>query len=182
MKRAAAFLVKVIFAGAALLGLMGILALIQLTFHPFDGLIEEANARLSSVNGALSSELAAGVSIGTVVLVGILAAWPLFMKGVRAKQYLSSFMRSSLAAGIYFLSDLLYRWVEEHGTFYLCFAMVFMIVLTFVLVEIVARMVRAEEESSVRTDLLAAIVSGLVFGILVRLLAFGLGRLALGGG
>ncbi len=177
MKRAASFLLKVIIAGVVLLGVLGVLALVQVLFHPFDGLIAVVNEKLDSLNGTLSGHTAFGVTIGTFVLVAVLAASPLFIKGVRAGQYASSFLRSTLAAGIYFLTDALYRWVGSFGGFYLAFALAFMIVLTFVLVEVVARAADAERESAVRTDLLAAIVSGLAFGIIVKVAQFAISKL-----
>jgi hypothetical protein len=174
MKRAATFLLKVILLGVGLLAVLGILALVQLLFHPFDAIIATVNEKLSFVDGKLSNQTAAGISFGTLALVGVLALSPLFVKGVKARQYFSSFMRSTLAAAIYFLSDIFYRRVEAYGRFYLVFCILFMVILTFVLVETVARLVKAEAESSVRTDLLAAIVSGLAFGIAVKLVAFGI--------
>jgi hypothetical protein len=174
MKRAVTFLLKVILFGVGLLAVLGILALVQLLFHPFDSLIAAVNEKLAFVDGKLSNQAVAGISFGSLALVGVLALSPLLVRGVKARQYFSSFMRSTLAAAIYFFSDIFYRWVETYGRFYLVFSLLFMVILTFVLVEAVARMVRAEEESSVRTDLLAAIVSGLAFGIAVKLVAFGI--------
>jgi hypothetical protein len=154
-------------AGAALV--VGILAFVQLVFHPFDALLARATNGLASADKVLRGDAVAGVSLGTIVLVVAVAALPLVKKGVRRRQYGISFWRGLLSAGIFFGTDRLYRYVQGMGVLYFSATVALFIAATIVLVELVSRVGRAETESETRTELLASIVSGLVFGLLVQL-------------
>lgn len=154
---------------AALALALGILAAVQIVFHPFDALIENAQSDLGSTDSFLQSDALAGVSFGTLVLVIAVAAVPLFKRGVSKKQYALSFWRGLLSSAIFLATDKLYRYVQSLGRLYLSATLALFIAATIVLVELVSRFGRAEAEADTRTELLASIVSGLVFGLLVQL-------------
>ena len=154
-------------AGAALI--LGILALVQIAFHPFDALLETVQTGLSEADATLQDDTVAGISLGTIVLVVVVSALPLFKRGVRRRQYGLSFWRGLLSSAIFLATDRLYRYVQELGLLYFTATLALFVAATIVLVEIVSRVGRAEAESDTRTELLASIVSGLVFGLLVQL-------------
>jgi hypothetical protein len=154
---------------AALAAAVGILALVQILFHPFDSLLATLQGGLSVADQTLQSDTVAGVSLGTIVLVAAVSALPLFKKGVRRRQYGLSFWRGLLSSAIFLATDRLYRYVQELGLLYFSATLALFIAATIVLVEIVSRVGKAEAESDTRTELLASIVSGLVFGLLVQL-------------
>jgi hypothetical protein len=156
-----------VIAGAALV--VGILALVQLLFHPFDAILATVEGGLSETDRTLQSDAVAGVSFGTIVLVVAVAALPLLKKGVRRRQYGLSFWRGLLSSAIFLATDRLYRYVQELGLLYFSATLALFIAATIILVEIVSRVGRQETESDTRTELLASIVSGLVFGLLVQL-------------
>lgn len=156
-------------AVAAGMTILGVLALVQLFFHPFDFVLETADARLAAVDTTLTSEQFAGVSIGSLALVLVVAAIPLFKKGVRRRQYGVSFWRGILSSAIFLGSDKLYRYVQGLGRLYFTATMALFVAVTIVLIEIVSRMGSLENEADTRTELIASIVSGLVFGLLVQL-------------
>ncbi len=148
---------------------VGILALAQLAFHPFDAILATAQRDLSAADKTLQGNAVAGVSLGTVVLVIIVSALPLFKKGVRRRQYGLSFWRGLLSSGIFLATDRLYRFVQGLGVLYFSATLALFVAATIVLVEIVSRAGKHDEESDTRTELLASIVSGLVFGLIVQL-------------
>jgi hypothetical protein len=154
-------------AGAALA--VGFLALVQLVFHPFGSVLDRAERSLTAADKALKGDAVAGVSLGTFILVAVVAALPLFRKGVHRRQYGLSFWRGLLSSAIFFGTDRLYRFVQGLGALYFSATVALFIAATIILVEIVARAGRMETESETRTELLASIVSGLVFGLLVQL-------------
>ena len=156
-----------VLAGAALI--IGFLSIIQLFFQPFDFVIEKADMGLAMADQALSKDTVAGISIGTLVLVAAVSAFPLFKKGVRRRQYRVSFWRGLLSSAIFLATDRLYNYVRGIGALYLSATLALFIAATIVLVEIVSRAGKLEEEADTRTELLASIVSGLVFGLLVQL-------------
>jgi hypothetical protein len=148
---------------------VGVLAFVQLAFHPFDAFIAKAEAGLSETDTVLQENAVSGISIGTIALVGAAAALPLFKKGVRRRQYGLSFWRGLLSSGIFLATDKIYRYVQGLGRLYFSATVALFIAITIVLVEIVSRFGRIEEEADTRTELLASIVSGLVFGLIVQL-------------
>ena len=156
-----------VIAGTALA--IGLIAIIQILFHPFNSILATAEKSLAFADKTLEYDAVAGISIGTIILVAVIAAMPLFKKGVRRRQYGLSFWRGLLSAAIFFATDRLYRYVQGLSILYFSATLALFIVATIVLVEIVSRAGRREEESDTRTELLASIVSGLVFGLLLQL-------------
>jgi len=166
-----------VLAGLALV--FGILALVQIYFHPFDLVIEEANRGLAVADSTLSKDAVSGISLGSLALVGIVASLPLFKKGVRRHQYWVSFWRGLLSSAIFLCTDKLYRYVQDIGILYLTATLALFVGATIVLVEIVSRAGRIESEADTRTELLASIASGLIFGLLVQLGEYALKALGL---
>jgi hypothetical protein len=148
---------------------VALLSLVQVLFHPFDALLAKGEKGLAAADKALQGDTVAGVSLGTIALVAVIAALPLFRKGVRRRQYGISFWRGFLSAAIFFATDRLYRFVQGLGTLYFSATLALFVAAVIVLVEIVSRAGREDAESETRTELLASIVSGLVFGLLVQL-------------
>lgn len=153
-------------AGGSLV--VGILAVVQLAFHPFDALLATVQRDLGEADRKLQANAIAGVSLGSVVLVLAVAALPLFQRGVRKRQYALSFWRGLLSAAIFLATNRIYLFVQRLGVLYFSATVALFVAATIVLVEVVSRAGRAETESETRTELLASIVSGLVFGLLVQ--------------
>ncbi len=176
--RLVAYLRGLGWAIAAAATIFGLLAMVQAFFHPFDFVLEKADASLAAVDLVLTHDQFAGVSIGTLALVLVVAALPLGKKGVRRRQYGVSFWRGLLSSGIFLATDKLYRYVQGLGMLYFSATMAIFIAATIVLVEIISRIGRLEDEADTRTELIASIVSGLVFGLVVQLGEYLLGLLA----
>lgn len=153
---------------------IGILAFVQILFHPFDAFMETAEEGLAIADRSLSNDSIAGISLGSLVLVAVIAVLPLLRKGVRRKQYGLSFWRGLLSSAIFLATDRLYRYVQDLGVLYLSATLAIFIAATIILVEIVSRLGDLQSESDTRTELLASIVSGLVFGLIVQLAEYGM--------
>jgi hypothetical protein len=147
---------------------VGVLAFVQLAYHPFDKILAQIDSNLAKTDEALQGNAVEGVSLGTIALVVAAAALPLFKRGVRRRQYALSFWRGLLSSGIFLATDKLYRYVQALGRLYFSATVALFIAATIILVEIVSRAGKLEEEADTRTELLASIVSGLVFGLIVQ--------------
>jgi len=146
----------------------GGLFFIQAVWHPFDSLLGVITVDLSRVDSTLSRNAIGGVSVGSFVLVLVIAAVPLLGKGVRKRQYALSFWRGLLSSVIFLASDSLYQFVRSKGVFYFSATILVFLAATIILVEFVSRIGHREAETETRTDILASIVSGLSFGLVVQ--------------
>ena len=64
----------------------GALFFIQATWHPFDPILGQVNLDLEQVDSVLSQNALGGISLGSFVMVLVVAAVPLMGKGVKKKQ------------------------------------------------------------------------------------------------
>ncbi len=147
--------------------------LLQTYFHTFNGLIHYINQDIGKVNSTLSAKLLTGISIGTILLVIFILFFPLFMKGVKKKRYFDSVYRGVIASFIYFISDWVYQYTGRISRFYFLLSALIFIIITIVMVEILALSTRREKEAEVRTDIIAAIVAGLVFSLIIKFISSG---------
>ncbi len=170
MKRAVRFLGKVLLTILFFALIGGIFFILQTFFHLFDGIISYVNQDISKVNSSLSQEALAGISFGAIALVVFILLFPLLMKGIKRKQYWISIQRGIISSLVFFLSQAGYQYAERFSRFYLFLSIAAVIVITLIFIEVLALSIRKEKESEFRTDIIAAVVSGLVFGILIKLI------------
>ncbi len=174
MQRVKKFLSKLFFTLIFIISILFILIIIQLVFHPFSVILSQISEWIINANKTLSSELIAGISIGTVIFVLLMFFFPLMHKGVNRKRYWSSIQKGLITSFVFYISQLFYRYAETIGRFYFLIALFIVIIITLILIEIITLSMREEKEIELRTDLIAAIVSGLIFGILLKLFMIGL--------
>ena len=147
----------------------GALFFVQATWHPFDSILGQLTVDLAEVDSALSQNGIGGVSVGSFAMVLVVAAVPLVGKGVRRRQYALSYWRGLLSSAIFLASDSMYQFVRSKGVLYFSATILLFLAATIVLVELVSRVSnRREAEADTRTELLASIVSGLSFGLIVQ--------------
>lgn len=169
MSRLKKFLIKVLIVFTTLLIVGFILFLLQAFFGLFDPQIAAVRNIVSETDAKLSADIFSGISVGTVALLIIVSIFPVFMKGVNNRQYFVGLRRGIIAAFVFYLSDSLYRWLETINRFYMILTMIIVIIITFILIEALSLSAKQDEEVSFRTDMVAAIVSGLMFGVLLKL-------------
>jgi len=174
MKKVRKFIKKVLITTLIFSFIALILILLQYYFHCFDSLISYINQDISKVNSTLSAELLTGISIGAVLLIFFVLFFPMLMKGVDKRKYLISVYRGTISSGVFFITDILYKFTEKIGRFYLLISILIVFAVCIILIEIVSLSQKDEKETETRTDITAAIVSGLVFGMLLKLILVGI--------
>jgi len=159
------FLFVVVVLGTILWG-------VQMIWHPLDPIIAYVDQDVGAVGATLSSQTVAGISLASMVLFIILMLIPLAMRGVNNKQFLGSFLRGILASVVYVISDWLFAELEKVGRFWLLAGLALTVVVTLVLIEMITRAGKVQNEVGTRTDLLASITSGLAFALLTNLAGY----------
>lgn len=142
---------------------------IQNLWHPLDPFIRYVNQDVGAVGATLSNQMVAGVSLASLVLFLILMLVPLAIRGVNNRQFLGSFSRGILSSGVFLVSNYIYSELETWGRFWLLAGIVLMIVVTVVLIELITRAGKEQNEVNTRTDLMASITSGLAFSLLLNM-------------
>jgi energy-converting hydrogenase Eha subunit E len=142
---------------------------VQSIWHPLDPYIKYVNQDIGAVGATLSSQMVAGVSLASLVLFLIFMLIPLAIRGVHNGQFLGSFIRGVLSSAVFLVSDWIYGLLEHWGRFWLLVGIALMIVVTLVLIELITRAGREQDEVSTRTDLMASITSGLAFSLLLNM-------------
>jgi hypothetical protein len=159
---------------ATLVLLVLVLAGIQSIFHPFDALIAKGMALVDDVESKLTSEAFNGITLGSLVLIIALCVFPLFLKRIDEKAYARGLGRGVISAAVFYLSNRIFAFASSIGRVHFIVTVLAVIVVTAIVVEGVSLAVREEEEKSFRTDVVASIASGLLFGVLVKLAEYGL--------
>jgi hypothetical protein len=162
-------------AGLALVGL--ILYLVQSAFHPFDAQIAAVEAFAAALDDKLSAQAFEGIKYGTLVLVIALCVFPIFLRKIDERAYARGLWRGIISAAVFYLSTELFSLAQGLGRIHLIVAVVAVALMTAIVVEGISLSVREEEEKSFRTDVVASIASGLLFGVLVKLGGYGIERL-----
>jgi len=167
--------VRNLFRVASTLALVVIvLAGVQAAFHPFDALIAKGAAFVNDLDSKLTSEAFNGITLGSLVLVMALCVFPVFLRRIDERAYGRSLWRGLIAAAVFYVSNELYAVASRVSRVNFIFAILAVIVVTAVVVEGVSLSVKEDEEKSFRTDVVASIASGLLFGVLVKLAQYGI--------
>lgn len=173
MSRALVFLKRLLMTCLVLAVFGAILYAVQVLFGVFNPLLDALSADLTKIDQALARQLVTGLSIGTIALVLFILFFPLLMKGVEKKQYLISVQRGIISSVVFMLTEWVYHLAEQISRLYLFVAVGIAMFFTVILIEFISLAIRKENEVAFRTDMLAAIVSGLVFGVLVKMTSVG---------
>lgn len=170
VRRATRFLKKTALIAFLAVLAVAILAAIQQVFHPFTPWINQAKGWLAKTERLLGTASIVGISTGMIVLTIFACAVPMFMSRVNKTQYRTDIVRGVIASVVFFLTQTLYGAAERYGKLSLIFAMALAIAVTMVIIEFLSLLARNDEEISLRTDLLGAVASGLVSGIVIKLI------------
>ncbi len=168
------FLIRLLIIFIFLAVISASLYFIQVFFHPFDSQINSLIDWINYINKAGSYSLIAGITLGSIVFIIAIALFPLLLSGINRKNYWSSIQKGLLSSFVFFISQIFYKYAEKLGEIYFYLALFAIIVTTLILVEIITLSMKEGKEEEVRTDIIAAISSGLIFGVLIRLIELGL--------
>ncbi len=169
MKRVRNFLVKILLLFAFFAVVFFVLYLVQAFYHPFDSQIAWIKESIDYLNTTTSYYLIAGISAGTIIFIGVIVLFPMLLKGIDRKNYWWSIVKGLVASFVFYLTQLLYRYAENLGRIYFLLALLAIIIATLILIEIITLSMREERHVELRTDLIAAVTSGLIFGLLLRI-------------
>lgn len=149
----------------------GALIAVQLLFHPFDAALATIDGWLNTADQTMNQELLTGISIGLIVLILLVFLLPLALRNIDKKQYLVATQRGIIASFVFLATTWLYDLAETFNKFWLVVAVAGVAVVTFILIEVMALLMKKDQEVAFRTDIVASIVSGLIFSGLVKLIA-----------
>ena len=115
-------------------------------------------------------QLAAGITVGTILLLIFIFIFPLFTKKVNTKEYLKNIILGIIASFVFFISQAIYHYFENFGKFYMLISILAVTIIVFIIIEIMSLAFKAErKEIEFRTSILGCIASGLIFGIVLNL-------------
>jgi hypothetical protein len=161
-----------------IVGALAIVALVLLAvqriYHPFDETLARIESFVAELDAKMSREAFKGITLGSLALILALCVFPVFMSKIDDKAYWRGLWRGVIAAAVYYLSNEVFALASKLGRIHFIVSMIAVIVITAVIVEGVSLTVREEDEKSFRTDVVASIASGLIFGVLVKLASYGL--------
>lgn len=135
-----------------------------------DPVIAMATLWLAQANAFLDTSMMTGISAGMIILSLLVLVLPLLMKGINKPQYTTAVRRGVVSSLVFFVSQILYTWAELQGRGLLIVSMIVVLILSFVIIEFLSRLLKAEHEAAFRTDMLASMASGLVSGIVLKLI------------
>ncbi|HET7839686.1 MAG TPA: hypothetical protein VFL04_07995 [Rectinemataceae bacterium] len=152
---------------------LGVLFLGLYAAHAYYGFLDDqiagVQAFMTELEGSLSVEALAGISMGSLVLVIALCLMPIFWRKIDTRSYVRGLWRGIVSAFVFLASSALFSFAERASKVYLIAAILGVIIVSALLIEAVSLAVREEEERSLRTDIVASISSGLLFGVLIQL-------------
>ncbi|MEK6794242.1 MAG: hypothetical protein AABZ39_05670 [Spirochaetota bacterium] len=173
MKKVKSFIDRLVLVLIILSVLLSALYLSNMFFHFLDDPLYILRERLDYLNTVLSSELIAGLSLGSLVLAIVIYMLPKLIGGINRKAYERSLRLGIISSLVFFLSNILYTVVLKHGRVYLFIAIIITGIVTTILVQVLSLMFEdKEKEVSFRTDIVSGISSGLIFGILIHVIMF----------
>jgi hypothetical protein len=127
-------------------------------------------SELKEVNKIFFIQIAAGVSVGAILLLIIVFIFPFFTKNVDTKNYIKNLILGLVASFVFFLSQTIYKYFEKFGSFYKILSIIAVTIITLIIVEIMALFFHnRKKEIEFRTTILAGIASGLIFGIILNI-------------
>ena len=169
--RAVLFLKQVLLVFMILFIIAGSLVIVQLMFQPFDPWIAHVTAWIAQANDVANTNLFTGLSIGMLALAVLVTLIPvLSRRKINRKQYAVATQRGVVASLVFFFTQMLYDWAEALSRFWLIVSIIGVVIASFVIIETLSRLMRQNEEVAFRTDILASIASGLVSGIVLKLI------------
>lgn len=156
-------------------GLVAVIYGLQYFFHILDVPLKYLNNYLAAANGIVFKEMIWGISMSTILLIGILIILPILMRNINTRSYFKNLYSGILSSFIFFISQQIYKFCEKISKFYLLLSMAGVSLITLILIQIVAGMYKKKEDQiEFRTQYIASITAGLIFGILLQLLMMGM--------
>ncbi|HEX7713938.1 MAG TPA: hypothetical protein VF531_07920 [Bacillota bacterium] len=143
---------------------------LQISYQIFDAPLAMVHEYLSRANQVYNGKLGAGITVGTVILIGVLLAAPFFTRKINTSMYFSNLKQGIISSFIFLLSQTIFNYFNKFGSFYLLLAMLGVAIITLVLVRMAVRLFKNEKEGvEFRTSFISSVAAGLIFGVLLNL-------------
>lgn len=170
MKRAVSFIEKLILKtlilSAILLAIYYAYTVLRIAQVPLD----QVESKIKDVNNVFFVQLAAGITVGTILLLTFIFIFPLFTKKINTKEYLKNIILGIIASFVFYISQTIYHYFEKFGEFYVIISIFVVTIITFIIIEIMTLAFQpGRKEVAFRTSILGCIASGLIFGIVLNL-------------
>ncbi len=176
MKKAANFIEKLIFKTLILSAILFALYYLNYVFKIWHVPLYQIESRINDVNNVFFKQLAAGLTVGTILILIFIFFFPLFTKKVNTKEYLKNILLGIIASFVFFISQAIYQYFEKFGKFYMLMSILAVTIIAFVIIEIMSLTFKSErKEVEFRTSILGCIASGLIFGIVLNLTFIAMG-------
>jgi len=115
-------------------------------------------------------QLAAGITVGTILILIFIFIFPLFTKKVNTIIYLKNIILGIIASFVFYISQTIYQYFEKLGKFYMIISILTVTIIVFIIIEIMPLAFKSEKkEVEFRTAILGCIASGLIFSIILNL-------------
>jgi hypothetical protein len=169
MKRAVKFLLNFFLTIIVFGAILSALYYINNIFKIFDLPINQIKSQLNDVNKVFFTQLAVGLSAGTLLLLIIILIFPFFTKKINTKEYLKNIILGVIASFVFYISQTIYQYFEKFGKFYAIISIISAALITFLIVEFMSLTFNSErKEVEFRTAVLGCIASGLIFSIVLN--------------
>lgn len=166
MKKKINFILTIIILGVILFALY----FINNTFKIINVPVNQIEFKLKEVNNLFFMQIAAGVTVGTILLLIFIFILPFFTKRINTKEYIKNIILGVIASFVFFISNTVYQYFEKFGKFYKIAAIVVTVLATFLIIELMSMTFKSQEKGiGFRTAVLGCIASGLIFGIVLNL-------------
>lgn len=169
MKKFIGFLLFVLLLGIIIYGLQYYFQIFNIEY------LGQISEELTFLNKIFNNEIAAGISMGTVLLTVMLLIIPIFAKDINTRSYFKNIKQGVVSSFIFYLSQLINAHLEKIGQVFLLISIIATIIITIILIQVGAKIFRDKEEAEeFRTGYIASITAGLVFSVLLQMLMLGI--------
>jgi hypothetical protein len=134
MKKAASFIEKLIFKILILSAILFALYYISNVLEMWHVPLNQIESKIKDVNNVFFVQLAAGITVGTILLLMFIFIFPLFTKKVNTKGYLKNIVLGIIASFVFFISQTIYQYFEKFGKFYMIIYILAVTIITFVII------------------------------------------------
>lgn len=146
---------------------------LQMLYGIFDKPAHDLRHYLSMTDKMVVEECLTGISVGTVIAVLLLIVLPLFTKNIDTRSYFKNIYQGVISSFIFYLTNIAYNIIEKINKLYLFLSIIAVVIITFILIQITAKMFRKDSGVEFRTGIVSGITAGLIFGVLLKLISLG---------
>ena len=147
--------------------------LLQRFYGIFDKPVQDLQNYLAMADKMVLDQWITGISVGTIIGVMLLLVIPIFTKNIDTRAYFKNIYQGIISSFIFYISNIAYNFIEKINKIYLFLSIVVVVIITFILIQITARMFKNDNGVEFRTGIVSGVTAGLIFGVLLKLIWIG---------